>query len=207
MQCDLKRPACGQCVRAQKDCPGYRNEIDTLFVDQSKDVVQKLKTKSGSGRAPHVLTTGKKPSAREKQLQLMVASKGLPTEVIGPAVSPPMRDQAFCWLLSNYGPDPRGLGKNIYNYLPHFEDDISSQDSLLGSIVSAVGLAGIAGSKFAPQLMTKAQMHYEQALYRMRMAIQDPVAVKADQTLISVLLFGIYEVFEILLTDNTFILM
>ena len=30
-QCDRQTPSCSQCIRGQRICPGYRNELDLMF--------------------------------------------------------------------------------------------------------------------------------------------------------------------------------
>ena len=108
-----------------------------------------------------------------------------------------MQDHALCWLMSSYEPEPRGTASSVFEFFPQFQNDISNQNHVLGSIVSAVGLAGIAGVSFAPDLMTTARRNYDRALVQMRVALQDPVVAKSDQILLSVLLFGLYEVSQL----------
>ena len=43
-QCDQIDPACSQCLRAGKACPGYRDQLSLLFRDESEKVVRKAKT-------------------------------------------------------------------------------------------------------------------------------------------------------------------
>lgn len=42
-QCDQIDPACSQCLRAGKACPGYRDQLSLLFRDESEKVVRKAK--------------------------------------------------------------------------------------------------------------------------------------------------------------------
>ncbi|KAE8444870.1 hypothetical protein EG329_014118 [Mollisiaceae sp. DMI_Dod_QoI] len=44
--CDQGVPACGQCIKAQKECSGYRNMLDLAFRNESESVIEKAKAKS-----------------------------------------------------------------------------------------------------------------------------------------------------------------
>lgn len=48
IRCDQARPACSQCIRAKRDCPGYRDQLSLMFRDESKSVVRKAKAEAGS---------------------------------------------------------------------------------------------------------------------------------------------------------------
>jgi hypothetical protein len=41
LQCDLREPACSQCVRADQKCSGYRDPVALLFRDENSKVIQK----------------------------------------------------------------------------------------------------------------------------------------------------------------------
>ncbi|KAI5297969.1 hypothetical protein KEM55_004000, partial [Ascosphaera atra] len=41
-QCGLQKPACAQCTRARRTCSGYRDPLDLLFHDQTKEVEGKV---------------------------------------------------------------------------------------------------------------------------------------------------------------------
>ena len=45
-QCDQAIPAYGQCMKSKRNCPGYRNEVDLMFLDETRAVVKKARTRS-----------------------------------------------------------------------------------------------------------------------------------------------------------------
>jgi hypothetical protein len=45
-QCDQAIPACGQCIKSKRNCPGYRNEVDLMFLDETRMVVKKARIRS-----------------------------------------------------------------------------------------------------------------------------------------------------------------
>ncbi|KLU89042.1 hypothetical protein, variant [Magnaporthiopsis poae ATCC 64411] len=46
IRCDQREPACGQCEKRQAECPGYRNQVDLMFRDESSHVIKKAKAKA-----------------------------------------------------------------------------------------------------------------------------------------------------------------
>jgi hypothetical protein len=44
-QYDQAIPACGQCIKSKRNCPSYRNEVDLMFLDETRMVVKKARTR------------------------------------------------------------------------------------------------------------------------------------------------------------------
>ena len=61
-------------------------------------------------------------------------------------------------------------------------------------IITALGHAGLLVQRYIPQLISEASLRYGWALYLINKMLRDPVTVNADQTLVSILLLGLYEV-------------
>ncbi|KAF8852291.1 hypothetical protein BDZ45DRAFT_659452 [Acephala macrosclerotiorum] len=76
IRCDVGVPACGQCIKAQKECPGYRNMLDLSFRNESEDVIKKAKAKSR-----------RSPPARSKEAS-PVPSKAIQDAATPNAASP-----------------------------------------------------------------------------------------------------------------------
>ncbi len=64
----------------------------------------------------------------------------------------------------------------------------------LSATVASVGMAGLANTKFAPQVMIAARQTYARALRLINAALRDPIETKTNQTLSAVLLLGLFEV-------------
>lgn len=64
----------------------------------------------------------------------------------------------------------------------------------LSATVASVGMAGLANTKAAPQVMIAARKSYARALRLINTALQDPVESTRDQTLSAILLLGLFEV-------------
>ncbi|GES62315.1 C6 finger domain protein [Aspergillus terreus] len=64
IRCDQARPTCSQCIKGNRVCPGYRDELSLMFRDESQQVVRKAKTGSSGRRAKNTRksTTHTSPS-------------------------------------------------------------------------------------------------------------------------------------------------
>ena len=74
----------------------------------------------------------------------------------------------------------------------HAHPDYDLNDNLLSSI-KAVGLAGVSNVTKAPALMVEASKQYVTAVRHLNAALQSPVEVKKDTTLMAVMILGIFE--------------
>ncbi|KAJ5102054.1 hypothetical protein NUU61_004276 [Penicillium alfredii] len=45
-RCDKQHPYCGQCVRLGQDCPGYRDEWDLIFRDETNHTIRRANNKN-----------------------------------------------------------------------------------------------------------------------------------------------------------------
>uniref|UniRef100_A0A093UPQ2 Uncharacterized protein n=1 Tax=Talaromyces marneffei PM1 TaxID=1077442 RepID=A0A093UPQ2_TALMA len=56
-QCDQGTPSCQRCIKAHRECPGYRDQLSLLFRDQSSSVARKAKSNTTSVPSPSAVTT------------------------------------------------------------------------------------------------------------------------------------------------------
>ena len=192
-QCDLVQPSCSQCRRANRICAGYRDQLDLVFRDQSDVVAHKVQqASSGVGKYPK----------RAAPTRYKVWARSGPLERVQIAVAPakpinvPHVDQAAGFFFKTYDSEAAESVKGVYKYIPYLCDDF--QGSALSSVITALGLAGLSRYGNAPDIMSLATSNYHTALRQTRADLQDPVAVKTDQTLLSVYLLGLYEVWKFL---------
>ena len=177
-------------------CPGYRNQLDLMFRDQSKQVAHKVqgqkrkvarvspeRDKDISYELSQALSHRPRTGIRDWLANVTVVP--LPLQV-------PAEDQASCFFFSNYV-EPANAHNSMYEYLPAMYGS-THRDSALFFVITALGLAGLSNHKCAPQLMSEATLRYDAALHLVNEMLGDPVTAKADQTLVSILLLGLYEV-------------
>ncbi|KAJ5419248.1 uncharacterized protein N7487_002798 [Penicillium crustosum] len=51
IKCDQARPACGECIRKNRECPGYRDELSLMFRDETESVLRKARSSQSSSTA------------------------------------------------------------------------------------------------------------------------------------------------------------
>ena len=82
--------------------------------------------------------------------------------------------------------------KNVYDCLPRLYA-VAPPDSALSYIVTALGMACLASAMQVPEIMTRANWKYSQSLKSINSALRDPVEARANETLLVVMLLGLYE--------------
>jgi len=202
-QCDLATPSCSQCIRAHRECPGYRNEVDLMFRNESEAVIdkakarEKSKAKSKSRSESPVIAgpSGSKNEPPSPSTELMELSRvqekdeGFFVETLAPKFSmfPTTEERAL-----NF------FGTNSATWFRNFDvtDELCTQTSadehLLASM-SAVGLASFSHSVHAPELMVRARREYVSALQLTNAALRSPTEAKKDSTLFSVMILSVFE--------------
>lgn len=188
-QCDLGVPSCSQCVRTGRVCTGYRAEAFGEFRDQSREVTLKH---SGLHRAQVGSSIESKTTSALSQSHLpeaLVLSLG-PYSSQSPSTG--YEDAAAWFFFKDYVLSESTVARPIFNDLPRLFND-ASKTSALPHIISALGLASISIALKQPGAMLKAHAQYAKALNSINGALRDPKLAKEDQTLLVVMLLGLYE--------------
>ena len=109
------------------------------------------------------------------------------------ALNIPVHKQATCYFFRNYVLDEAMHNEGFMAYLPHVYDN-EVVDSLLDNVVIALGLVGIGHTRKSPSALYAAHIRYVKALSGINAKLKVPKDARADQTLITVMLLGMYEV-------------
>ncbi|PHH86991.1 hypothetical protein CDD83_9461 [Cordyceps sp. RAO-2017] len=192
IKCDETKPACKQCARARRQCPGYRD----IGQPPAKD-----------DRQQPVGTGGKQAKSTRAAADKKLASRSASSSDNGssPPISPrneavpsllqlPLADIASCHFISNYVLIPRqGLTtRGFFEFLlpllkqpmlPHFKQAFNA--CALASLNNRVGT----GNDFESQALGC----YTKALAATFTALQDPTLVKQDATLAAILMLSLFE--------------
>ncbi|OJJ45127.1 hypothetical protein ASPZODRAFT_27137 [Penicilliopsis zonata CBS 506.65] len=107
-RCDLQTPQCGQCMRKGEKCPGYRDEWELVFRDQTTRTIKQHKAKTARKMGSISHST---PSACNLNAGAGVDLHSLGhQQLLPPAVttSPMMRHQVFSSYLDGYFPNETG---------------------------------------------------------------------------------------------------
>lgn len=210
IRCDQVPNGCTNCLRSKKACPGYRNQIDLMFRDESKHVIRKAQAKSEAAYEANQQL--RSPDSQSMTLSFLVDSKSAK-----PSFSPDFESTSYdAGLLSTntFAPVRRGEALFLppiacsYSFLPSFDevgetfffnhyvlDNGSIMDSsgpLLASM-KAVGIAGTSTQAQDPSLMAEARKQYSTAIKQVNAALQSPRDVKKDSTLLAIYILGIFE--------------
>lgn len=127
----------------------------------------------------------------EKSLVLRAPA---PTHTV-PADIPPVAEDVAAGCFFNYYVLPNSTPtdpRKLYNSLPGLYAG-SPASSALSSTIVALGIASMSSSMKHPSLMMKANAKYAEALKLINSALRDPTAAKLDNTLMVVILLGLYE--------------
>lgn len=175
-------------------CTGYRHLNVTAFRDQSQGVSEKFRRSSiptkkppvpsGSQLAPHLGTT--------LDFGTEAQASRVPQNSIPRRFSPFPEDGAVTFFFNDYVLEDSPTPKNVYDCLPRLYA-AASPDSALSNIVTALGMACLANAMQVPEVMMRANLKYAHSLKAINSALRDPVEAKADETLLVVMLLGLYE--------------
>jgi len=105
-------------------------------------------------------------------------------------LSTPVEEQATNFFIQNYILDDF---KGHYSYQPSVYNTLPA-GSALSEAITSLGMAGIADARRDTRLMIKANFKYTSALRSVSAALRDPEEAKTDQTLVAVMLLGLFEV-------------
>lgn len=202
LQCDQVKPVCSQCIRANRICPGYRDQLSLLFRDESQEVIRKARAASSSGkqtrgtrRRQHARNDAKEPATGDFSSDGSDRRQLRYSPLVEQPVSTSAKDQATCLFFRNFG----WMGASFlaradsrYSHSQTVEAPVSNK-AMLASI-AAVGMAALAGIKNSPPLRLAARSEYVQALRYTNAALSDPTQATSDATLTSVSLLAIFEV-------------
>lgn len=196
-ECDTLIPSCSQCLRAGRICTGYRTEIDMMFRDQTQHYGDKRRPQNGSRRAiprrrikaPNITEEISVDTQlmEDSILQLVTHTTPFTLEL---SISP--SDQATCYFFRNYVLEDKSTSGS-FQYL----HDIYSNETVgpaLADSIESLGMVGLAHFWKTPNLQFQANRKYNSALRLVSSRLRNEEEARADQTLVSVMLLGLYEV-------------
>lgn len=187
-QCDLSRPSCGQCNRSERECAGYRDQMQLSFRDETQGVVKKAQLRSDRSKIGHSQQC--KPTG---PVEDQVLPRGLTASSTPPAfLSIDAVDQAVAFFFRSHVNEASESCSLVYKDLPGLY--AAEYNSALSCVIKAIGLAGLSSYRSAPALMTSAFAHYSLALGFVGSALRNQALATTDQTLLTIYLLGIYEV-------------
>ncbi|KAI1428954.1 hypothetical protein F5Y12DRAFT_782219 [Xylaria sp. FL1777] len=194
IKCDETKPTCNQCSKSRRQCPGYMDDFDLMFRNETKATerrAQRANKKALAQKAEkqdpylndipsahHLVPTSAKVSG-----SLVVASPGFSIE-----------EQAGCHFISHFvlmPKDGRTVGHMDF-LLPLLKQE--GPDSHIQHAFNACALTFLNNRRrLGGRIWDRALTEYSMALARTNAALQDRESQKSDASLAAVLLLGMFE--------------
>ncbi|KAJ5621564.1 hypothetical protein N7528_006347 [Penicillium herquei] len=169
-RCDKKEPHCGQCVRMGQECHGYRDQWELVFRDQTKQTIQRSKSKKDMNPSQNMHSSRVSQYHGERQRPLPSQESTL---VQGVASGSAISLQLFSSFLEDYFPreakpdfllDPSYSILSGIHTLPHKGQMLQTASSALSCIFLGKIHKDKALLKYGIRL-------YSQGIYEMSKAI------------------------------------
>lgn len=213
IQCNLVEPACTQCLRAGKICPGYRDQLSLLFRDESAKVIKKARGLEIPRRRRETHQNEEKPKENLDASALLPPNDvetphntqcSLSTETFSGAKFPSLTSGRFLLysLFSSTNLEDLSitfLTCYVAVISPFATAQSSSPTPLFTSkasfdAVSCVGLAGLSNVTNNQDLMMIARHKYAATIRHVGAALQEPASADLDDTFKAVIMLALFEV-------------
>ena len=216
IQCDELRPACSQCINTRRVCPGYVARFDLVLRDQTRSVRRKalnkkISTPSVTGRSsfrvymPPQASSPPASTSFEESVSsyhtLAGTGEGSSYESRSnhdsniPRLSDRFPEQeAICAFFLDFVLLPRhpdSFRGHLEHLLPLYQGALPNSPIALATSSVALSVSGNPHPRSSDRQL--ARNIFGRALRKTSNAIRDPVESLKDETLMAVLLLGLYE--------------
>ncbi|KAF2160561.1 hypothetical protein M409DRAFT_70317 [Zasmidium cellare ATCC 36951] len=217
IKCDETRPACQNCVKTNRECPGLPEEVDLIFRTENPATRKKSKKpeRKGSDDVDVSDLVNGFDQVQQKVLQSQAAkstrssrkgspsksgsgkrsSRGSRVDLTGQTTfNPALEEQATTFFFNNFVLTPRSkeTTRGFLEILSPMMQD-AQEGSALHLATQAVAMSTLANWPGRRHLMAKSQSLYTRALTAIQHDIQCPKQAVSDSTLLTVLMFSMYE--------------
>ncbi|KAI1863636.1 hypothetical protein JX265_008853 [Neoarthrinium moseri] len=198
--CDETKPTCNQCAKSRRQCPGYKDEFDLVFRNETQATERRAR-KANKKALQRLGKPDENPDESIEHSDSVSPTAGFedafksPLEqAVTPALAIPSETRADCHFVANFILIPRqGSTRGFLDFLiPLLKQE--GKDSHLQRAFNACSMALLNNCSGARNSYAdKALNEYTHALKGTNMALRDPEAQKADSTLAAVVLLGLFE--------------
>ena len=174
-----------------------------MFRNETSKVMTKAKVGTVNENSKPVACTSRVGHIRDRVVPDLVTNFSVApaptierTTVAPRNLSVPLEYEATCYFFHNFVCDDPS-SRYCMNAYAQVMPTLYQQDSSFGvlpKIVDAIGLAGISNINHSPKLMIAAGRKYAGVLRAINASIQDSTKATTDQTLIAIMLLGLFEV-------------
>ncbi|KAI0118091.1 hypothetical protein F4776DRAFT_635104 [Hypoxylon sp. NC0597] len=200
IKCDETKPTCNQCAKSRRQCPGYKDEFDLVFRNETQATERRARKASRK-------VSVQKPEKRESASSTPSCSSGDLTlspvfsdtikspleQAVIPSLTIPVEHQASCHFVSNFVLIPReGTTRGFMDFIiPLLKQEPPSHllHAFNACSLSFLNNRGAIGGRLADRALHE----YTKALNGTNAALRNPEKQLADSTLAAVLLLGLFE--------------
>ena len=195
-QCDQRKPGCLKCEKKDEPCPGYRNLADVMFRNESERTIRKVR----AFQNPVDIEQLRRSSTQRRLSNLsQIPQSGSPSSLspmhISSALSQPINELGANFFFTNYALDESPYSPSYQTWLIQTYHE-EHPGHFLRTAIEAVGMAGISNVFHAPGIAFRSKEQYSKVLAATKKALSDPVEAISDTTFMSVILLGMFEVYQ-----------
>ncbi|KFX91973.1 hypothetical protein V490_05618 [Pseudogymnoascus sp. VKM F-3557] len=196
IKCDETKPTCTQCRKSRRECPGYKDDFDLVFRNETQATEKRAKKPSSKAKkaGAQAAASSNRPwssSAPPTASDALIVSSR--SEQVPSTLSIPVEQVASHYFFTNFvATSDNGASIGLTDYIIPLAQ-ASPSNKHLSLAFSAASLAAFGNRPSGKALLTKAQEQYSKAIRHVNDALRDPVATKTDETLAAVMLLGMYE--------------
>ncbi|PYH96733.1 C6 finger domain protein [Aspergillus ellipticus CBS 707.79] len=220
IRCDQARPACSQCTKGSRVCPGYRDQLSLMFRDESQQVIRKARTGPATRKAKPSRKTVPPSSTASPATSDTTTSPGPASSTVSgtidlpdivdldpqllelvinePSLVPqpsyqPSKDEAISFFLRQNA--WIGTFWSSVDGKPNFHQTLAtpSHKAMMASL-ACVGSAMLSRIRQSTPLRVAAEKEYGNALQLITSAVANEQQAKDNATLAAVLTMAIFEV-------------
>ncbi|KAJ8121583.1 hypothetical protein ONZ43_g2001 [Nemania bipapillata] len=188
IKCDEMKPTCNQCAKSRRQCPGYKDDFDLVFRNETKATERRVQRATKKA-------LGLKAEKQNPSLNDLLGMSTLGNLTVVPSSKVTIEEHARCLFISNFVLmpfDARTVGYLDF-VLPLLKEE--GPDSHIQHAFKACALAFLYNRRGGGNgCWDKALVEYSMALSRTNAALRDTETQQSDATLAAVLLLGMFEV-------------
>ncbi|RYO97342.1 hypothetical protein DL764_007320 [Monosporascus ibericus] len=197
IKCDETKPTCLKCAKSRRVCPGYKDEFDLVFRNetQSTELKARKASRKASAQKTDLQDSGQSSSPSDTTSSASPDGVKSPLEqAVVPTLNLPVEQRASCFFVSNFVLLPKqGEPRGFFDYLVPLLNQAGPSSHILHAF-NACSLALLYNRRGpSANLSERALNEYAKALSKTNAALRDPEEQKADSTLAAVLLLGTFE--------------
>ncbi|KAI0453935.1 hypothetical protein F5B21DRAFT_265709 [Xylaria acuta] len=195
IKCDETKPTCNQCTKSRRQCPGYKDDFDLVFRNETKATERRAKRANKKALAQKVERQDSPLHDAPSTSAPSSASTNTPgtwAVLSVPKVS--VEEQASCLFISNFVLMPKdgSTSGHLDFVLPLLKQE--GPDSHIQHAFNACAMTFINNRRaVGVGCWDKALSEYSMALAMTNAALRDRESQQSDATLAAVLLLGMFE--------------